>query len=163
MKISQNGFPKDMVDFKEYELENGLRVILSEDSSIPSLVINLCFHVGSKDEEPDKTGYAHLFEHLMFEGSKNIPQVIMTGYQSLPEARTMLTPTKIKQIIILYSPLTSLNSSLWMESNRMLEFAVSEESLETQKEVVIEEKKQTFDNRPYGTVSLEFAPKLFPD
>src|SRR5436853_381321 len=73
MAISKNGSANGIVHFNEFELDNGLRVILSKDSSIPSIVINLCYHVGSKDEEPDKTGFAHLFEHLMFEGSKNVP------------------------------------------------------------------------------------------
>jgi len=162
MTRTQNGSARGIVDFTEFELDNGLKVILSKDSSIPSVVINLCYHVGSKDEEPDKTGYAHLFEHLMFEGSKNIPQGDYDRLSLLAGGENNAYTNEDKTNYYIVLPSNQLEFGLWMESDRMLEFTISEESLETQKEVVLEEKKQMFDNRPYGTVSLEFAPKLFP-
>ena len=150
-----------IITFEEFELDNGLKVILSCDNSIPSLVINLCYHVGSKNEEPGKRGYAHLFEHLMFEGSKHVPpgeyDKIVTGAGGDNNAYT----TEDKTNYFLLLPANQLELGLWLESDRMLQFAVNRESLEIQKNVVIEEKKQNYDNRPYGTVSLEFAPRLF--
>ncbi|RPI17387.1 MAG: insulinase family protein [Ignavibacteriae bacterium] len=153
----------DNVNYSEYELKNGLKVILSADSSIPSVVINLCYHVGSKDEENNKKGFAHLFEHLMFEGSLNIP---CGEYDNLclnagGDNNAYTTEDKTNYYIIL--PSNQLELGLWMESDRMLQFAISQESLDTQKGVVTEEKKQTFDNRPYGSLSLEFPPRLFPN
>jgi predicted Zn-dependent peptidase len=149
------------IKFEEFELKNGLKVILSRDDSIPSVAINLCYHVGSKNEEPGKRGYAHLFEHLMFEGSKHVPpgeyDKIVTAAGGDNNAYT----TEDKTNYYLLLPAHQLELGLWLESDRMLQFAVSRESLETQKSVVIEEKKQNYDNRPYGTVGQEFAPKLF--
>lgn len=150
-----------IITFEEFELDNGLRVILSCDSSIPSVVINLCYHVGSKNEEQGKRGYAHLFEHLMFEGSKHVSpgeyDKIVTSAGGDNNAYT----TEDKTNYLLLLPANQLELGLWLESDRMLQFAVNQESLEIQKKVVIEEKKQNYDNRPYGTVSLEFAPRLF--
>ena len=149
------------VQFNEYELSNGLKVILSKDSSVPSTAINLCYHVGSKDEEPDKRGYAHLFEHLMFGGSKNI---LPGEYDRLAQSHgceNNAYTTEDKTSYYLLAPSHQLEFALWLESDRMLGFAVPEESLLKQKEVVMEERKQNFDNRPYGTVSIEMAPRLF--
>jgi zinc protease len=153
----------DKIDYSEYELENGLKVVLSTDSSIPSIVINMCYHVGSKDEDKNKKGFAHLFEHLMFEGSLNIP---CGEYDNLclnagGDNNAYTTEDKTNYYLIL--PSNQLELGLWMESDRMLQFAISQESLDTQKGVVIEEKKQNFDNRPYGSLSLEFPPRLFPN
>jgi predicted Zn-dependent peptidase len=153
---AKNGIP-----FTEYELTNGLRVVLSEDPSIPSLAINLCYHVGSKDEESDKRGYAHLFEHLMFEGSKNLAPGEYDRLAQMAGCENNAYTTEDKTNYYLLAPANQLEFGLWLESDRMLGFTVSEESLELQKGVVIEEKKQVFDNRPYGSVNLEFPPRLF--
>ncbi len=147
--------------FQDYELSNGLKVVLSKDSAIPSVAINLCYHVGSKDEDPDKRGYAHLFEHLMFEGSKNIAPGEYDRLALKAGCENNAYTTEDKTNYYLLAPSNQLEFGLWLESDRMLEFSVSEESLEIQKGVVIEEKKQNFDNRPYGTMSLEFPPRLF--
>jgi zinc protease len=149
------------VRYDKLKLDNGLRVIVSKDSSIPSVVVNLCYHVGSKDEEPGKRGFAHLFEHLMFEGSKNIEpgDYDRISLQAGCENNAYTTDDKTNYYII--APSHQLELALWLESDRMLGFAVSEESLEIQKEVVLEEKKQVFDNRPYGSVALEFPPRLY--
>ncbi len=147
--------------FAEGTLENGLKVILSQDSSIPSVAINLCYHVGSKDEQPGMRGYAHLFEHLMFEGSMNLEPGEYDSLSIEAGCENNAYTTEDKTNYYLLAPSHQLEFGLWLESDRMLGFAVTEESLEVQKGVVIEEKKQVFDNRPYGSVNLEFPPRLF--
>jgi predicted Zn-dependent peptidase len=151
----------DKVSFTDYELSNGLKIILSRDTTIPSAAINICCHVGSKDEDPDKRGYAHLFEHLMFEGSKNIlpGQYDKLALKAGCENNAYTTEDKTNYFLL--TPSNQLEFGLWLESDRMLGFSTTEHALETQKEVVIEEKKQNFDNRPYGSVNLEFPPRLF--
>ncbi len=147
--------------FSEHTLSNGLSVILSKDSTIPSVAINLCYHVGSKDEDTDKRGYAHLLEHLMFEGSVNIPE---GAYDSLALAHgceNNAYTSEDKTNYYLLVPAHELEFGLWLESDRLLGLELSEESIEAQKGVVIEEKKQMYDNRPYGSVGLEFPPRLF--
>lgn len=149
------------INITEHTLENGLKLILTEDNSIPSVAINLCYHVGSKDEDTDKRGYAHLFEHLMFEGSKNVEPGDYDRLSLQAGCENNAYTTEDKTNYYLLAPSHQLEFGLWLESDRMLEFSVSEESLEIQKGVVIEEKKQVFDNRPYGSVSLNLAPLLF--
>lgn len=149
------------INYEEFTLSNGLKVILSADSTVPSAAVNLCYHVGSKNEEPGKRGFAHLFEHLMFEGSKN---VVPGDYDRLSLQagceNNAYTTEDITNYYLL-APVHQLEFALWLESDRMLEFSVTGESLEIQKGVVIEEKKQVFDNRPYGSVSLKMAPLLY--
>ena len=161
-KIPLNGLnrAKD-ITYTERELDNGLKIILSEDKSIPSVAINLCYHAGSKDEDTDNRGYAHLFEHLMFEGSKNLGPGEYDRLSLLAGCENNAYTTEDKTNYFLLAPSNQLEFGLWLESDRMLEFSVTEESLELQKGVVIEEKKQVYDNRPYGSVGLEFPPKLF--
>jgi len=149
------------VSYSEYMLSNGLRVVLSQDKTIPSVAINLTYHAGSKDEDPDKRGYAHLFEHLMFEGSRNLPHGEYDRITVNAGCENNAYTTEDKTDYYLLAPSHQLELGLWLESDRMLGFAVTKEALETQKEVVIEEKKQIFDNRPYGSVSLILPPKLF--
>lgn len=149
------------IKMTEHTLNNGLQVVLTEDTSIPSVAINLCYHVGSKDEDPDKRGFAHLFEHLMFEGSKNVEPGDYDQLSLQAGCENNAYTTEDKTNYYLLAPSHQLEFGLWLESDRMLEFSVSEESLDIQKGVVIEEKKQVFDNRPYGSVSLNFAPLLF--
>jgi len=149
------------VNYDEFTLKNGLRVILAPDNSIPSAAINICYHVGSKNENTDQKGYAHLFEHLMFEGSKNVEPGDYDNLSLNAGCENNAYTTEDKTNYYLLIPSNQLEFGLWLESDRLLEFAVTEESLDIQKGVVIEEKKQVFDNRPYGTVSLEFAPLLF--
>lgn len=157
--------PQDItnkVNFTEHTLDNGLKLILTPDSSIPAVVLNLCYHVGSKNEDNNKRGYAHLFEHLMFEGSKNIPagDYDRLSLQAGCENNAYTTEDKTNYYII--APANQLEFALWLESDRMLEFSVTQESLDIQKGVVIEEKNQVYDNRPYGSISMNFAPLLYP-
>lgn len=149
------------VQFTEHLLSNGLRVVLTQDKTIPSAAINLCYHVGSKNEDKDKRGYAHLFEHLMFEGSKNIAPGDYDRLSLQKGCENNAYTTEDKTNYYLLVPANELEFGLWLESDRMLEFSVTEESLKIQKGVVIEEKKQVFDNRPYGSVSLKLAPLLY--
>jgi zinc protease len=161
-EISNNGnLQTAKILFNEFELDNGLKVILSKDDSIPSAAINLCYHAGSKDEDENKRGYAHLFEHLMFEGSKNIPRGLYDKLLTYAGGENNAYTTEDKTNYYILLPSNQMELGLWLESDRMLQFNINEESLENQKEVVIEEKKQVFDNRPYGTVGIEFPPRLF--
>jgi predicted Zn-dependent peptidase len=163
MDNKTNGTQQDKITFYEHELNNGLRIIIAPDNSIPSVVINICYHVGSKDEDMDKKGFAHLFEHLMFEGSKNIPSGDFDRYCLMAGGDNNAYTTEDKTNYYVTLPSNQLELGLWLESDRMLQFAITEESLKTQKGVVIEEKKQNFDNRPFGSLSLEFPPRLFPN
>lgn len=151
------------IDFSRHILANGLRVILCKNDNIPSVAVNLCYHVGSKNEDPDRRGYAHLFEHLMFEGSQNMEPGEYDSLSLMAGCENNAYTTEDKTNYYILAPSNQLEFALWLESDRMLEFSVTEESLEVQKGVVIEEKKQIFDNRPYGSVSLEFPPLLYPN
>lgn len=139
--------------YDEYRLANGLRVILHQDHGVPVVAINVLYHVGSKDEEPGRTGFAHLFEHLMFDGSRNVPRGDYDRYCTMVggDNNAFTTPDLTDYHITL--PGSHLALGLWLESDRMAGFAIEEESLETQKNVVIEEKKQTQDDVPYGDAS----------
>lgn len=149
------------IKFDYYKLPNGLRVVLSEDHTIPSVAINVCYHVGSKNEKPDKRGYAHLFEHLMFEGSKHLKAGEYDRISVFAGGENNAYTTEDKTNYYLLLPSNQLELGLWLESDRLLGCAVTGKSLEIQKGVVKEEKNQNCDNRPYGTVSIEFAPKLY--
>ncbi len=160
-KNSQTNLAKGNINITEHTLSNGLNIVLTEDNSIPSVAINLCYHVGSKNEDPDKRGFAHLFEHLMFEGSKNIAAGEYDRLSLQAGCENNAYTTEDKTNYYLLTPSHQLEFGLWLESDRMLEFSVTEKSLKIQKGVVIEEKKQVFDNRPYGSVSLKLAPLLY--
>ena len=147
--------------FDYYELPNGLKVVLSEDHTIPSVAINVCYHVGSKNEKPDKRGYAHLFEHLMFEGSKHLKAGEYDRISVFAGGENNAYTTEDKTNYYLLLPSNQLELGLWLESDRLLGCAVTKKSLEIQKGVITEEKNQNCDNRPYGTVNIEFAPKLY--
>lgn len=138
------------IDFKEFNLTNGLHVIVHEDHSTPIVAVDVRYHVGSKNEVQGKTGFAHLFEHLMFDGSKNVGRGMfdkyLTNVGAQNNAYTTADETNYHEIV----PSNQLELALWLESDRMLQFAIKEISLKTQKEVVKEEKRQTDDNRPYG-------------
>ncbi len=129
-------------------MENGLRVIIHEDKSTPMVAVNLVYDVGSKNEEPTKTGFAHLFEHLMFGGSINIPDfddpIQMAGGEN--NAFTNADVTNFYELL----PSENIETALWLESDRMLQLKFSKKSLQTQKKVVIEEFKETCLNEPYG-------------
>lgn len=145
------------VDFEKFQLPNGLRVVLSVDKSAPVVATFVHYHVGSKNERSDRTGFAHFFEHLMFEGTKNIPRhtidKIVQGAGGRLNAFTSFDETGY-QIML---PSNQLKLALWLESERMLHAQVEEIGVETQRGVVKEERKQRYDNTPYGSVLEKLA------
>ena len=140
------------IDYQTAHLDNGLKIIIHEDHSIPKVVVNIIYRVGAKDEEEDKTGFAHLFEHLMFGGSKNIPSYD-TALQRVGGDNNAFTNNDITNYY-LSLPANQLETAFWLESDRMLELDFSQKSLDVQKSVVIEEYKQRYLNQPYGEAHL---------
>jgi zinc protease len=138
------------IKFTEYDLPNGLHVILHEDHTTPSIVVGVLYHVGSKNEDPQRTGFAHFFEHLMFEGSDNIDRgeymKLVEGNGGVLNANTSFDRTYYFQQM----PSNQLELALWMEAERMSHLKVDSIGIETQRKVVKEEKKQSYENRPYG-------------
>ena len=137
-----------MVQFEKFVLENGLKVIVHQDKSTPLAVMNILYDVGARDEDPDQTGFAHLFEHLMFGGSVNIPEydepLQMAGGENNAYTTNDLTNYYIQL------PSENLETAFWLESDRMLSLAFSEKSLEVQRKVVCEEFKEHYIDKPYG-------------
>lgn len=148
-----------MVDFSRFTLSNGLRVLVHEDDTTPMAVLNILYDVGARDEEGDKTGFAHLFEHLMFGGSVNIPSYD-EPLQRVGGENNAFTSNDITNYYITL-PATNIETAFWLESDRMLSLAFSEKSLETQRNVVCEEFKQRYLNQPYGDVWLKLRPLAY--
>ncbi len=140
----------NVILYERHVLKNGLRVLLHEDESTPMVAVNILYDIGSKDENPDKTGFAHLFEHLMFGGSANIPDfddpIQMAGGEN--NAFTNNDMTNFYEVL----PVENIEVALWLESDRMLSLNFDEKVLETQQKVVVEEFKETCLNEPYGDV-----------
>jgi zinc protease len=149
------------VAFEEYDLENGLHVILHQDNSVPIVTTSVLYHVGSKDENPERTGFAHFFEHLLFEGTKNIPKgkwfSIVTGNGGSNNAYTTNDFTYYYENF----PSNNLKLGLWMESERMLHPIIDQTGVDTQNEVVKEEKRMRYDNSPYGKWNEEVKSYLY--
>jgi zinc protease len=152
-----------MIKFEKFTLDNGLRVIVHEDKSTPMVVHDVMYDVGARDEEPDRTGFAHLFEHLMFGGSIHIPSydepLQMAGGENNAYTTNDLTN------YYLQLPAENLETAFWLESDRMISLAFDENSLEVQKKVVAEEFKEHYINKPYGDVwhkMRELAYKVHP-
>lgn len=150
-----------MVDFNRFTLANGLRVLVHEDDTTPMAVLNILYDVGARDEEQGKTGFAHLFEHLMFGGSINIPSYD-EPLQRVGGENNAFTSNDITNYYITL-PATNLETAFWLESDRMLSLAFSEKSLETQRNVVCEEFKQRYLNQPYGDVWLKLRPLAYQE
>ncbi|NRF41310.1 pitrilysin family protein [Pedobacter foliorum] len=148
-----------MVDFNRFTLPNGLRVLVHEDDTTPMAVLNILYDVGARDEEQDRTGFAHLFEHLMFGGSVNIPSYD-EPLQRVGGENNAFTSNDITNYYITL-PAVNLETAFWLESDRMLSLAFSEKSLETQRNVVCEEFKQRYLNQPYGDVWLKLRPLAY--
>ncbi|HVV56645.1 MAG TPA: pitrilysin family protein [Mucilaginibacter sp.] len=148
-----------MVKFNRFTLDNGLRVIVHEDHATPMAVLNILYDVGARDEDPDRTGFAHLFEHLMFGGSVNIPQYD-EPLQRVGGENNAFTTNDITNYYITL-PAENIETAFWLESDRMLSLAFSEKSLEVQRNVVIEEFKQRYLNQPYGDVWLKLRPMVY--
>jgi zinc protease len=148
-----------MVKFNRFTLDNGLRVIVHEDHTTPMAVLNILYDVGARDESPEQTGFAHLFEHLMFGGSVNIPQYD-EPLQRVGGENNAFTSNDVTNYYITL-PATNIETAFWLESDRMLSLAFSEKSLEVQRNVVIEEFKQRYLNQPYGDVWLRLRPLVY--
>jgi len=143
------------IDFKEFDLKNGLHVILHQNNSIPTVAIYVMYHVGSKNENADRTGFAHFFEHLMFEGSDNIGRgQYFKNIQNAGGNNNASTSFDITQYFEVL-PSNQLELGLWLESERMLHLKIDSIGIETQRKVVKEERKQSYENRPYGRLALE--------
>ena len=152
-----------MIQFERFTLANGLRVIVHQDLSTPMAVMNILYDVGARDENPERTGFAHLFEHLMFGGSVNIPEYDEPLQRAGGENNAYTTNDLTNYYIQL--PAENLETAFWLESDRMLSLAFSEKSLDTQRKVVCEEFKEHYLNKPYGDVGFkirELAYKQHP-
>jgi predicted Zn-dependent peptidase len=149
------------IEFEEFTLANGMHVILHEDHSTPLVAVTILYHVGSKNEDPKRTGFAHFFEHLMFEGSKNIARgeydkIVETAGGAL-NANTNFDRTFYYEIL----PSNQLELGLWLESERLLHLNVDTIGVETQRKVVKEERKQRLENQPYGSLAEEIFKRSF--
>lgn len=148
-----------MVKFNRFTLANGLRVLVHEDDTTPMAVLNILYDVGARDENPEQTGFAHLFEHLMFGGSVNIPSYD-EPLQRVGGENNAFTSNDITNYYITL-PAKNIETAFWLESDRMLSLAFSEKSLEVQRNVVMEEFKQRYLNQPYGDVWLKLRPLVY--
>ncbi len=148
-----------MIDIKKYTLDNGLRLIVHRDETTPLAAINVLYDVGAKDEDEAKTGFAHLFEHLMFGGSKHISSYD-EPLQKVGGDNNAWTSNDLTNYYLTL-PAANLETGLWLESDRMLELDFSEESLDVQRKVVIEEYKQRYLNQPYGDIPLLLKPLAY--
>ncbi|WP_138432690.1 M16 family metallopeptidase [Winogradskyella algicola] len=149
------------VEFEEYDLDNGMHVILHQDNSAPVVTVSVMYHVGAKDENPERTGFAHFFEHLLFEGTENIPRGewfnIVTSNGGSNNANTTDDRTYYYEVF----PSNSVELGLWMESERLLHPVINQIGVDTQNEVVKEEKRLRVDNQPYGNLLAEVKKRMF--
>ena len=149
------------VEFEEYKLDNGLHVVLHQDKSAPVVVTSVMYHVGAKDENPERTGFAHFFEHLLFEGTENIERgewfKLVTSNGGHNNANTSDDRTYYYEVF----PSNNLELAIWMESERLLQPVINQIGVDTQNEVVKEEKRLRVDNSPYGNWITEVKKNLF--
>jgi predicted Zn-dependent peptidase len=149
------------IEFEEYDLDNGMHVILHEDNSTPIVAVSIMYHVGSKNENPDRTGFAHFFEHLMFEGSRNIDRGEFDEYVERNGGTLNANTSQDRTYYYEILPSNQLELGLWLESERLLHAKVDNQGIETQREVVKEEKRQRVDNQPYGSFMANMFDLLF--
>nr|WP_297306792.1 pitrilysin family protein [uncultured Flavobacterium sp.] len=149
------------VEFEEYTLDNGLHVVLHQDKSAPVVVTSVMYHVGAKDENPERTGFAHFFEHLLFEGTENIGRgewfKLVTANGGHNNANTSDDRTYYYEVF----PSNNLELAIWMESDRLLQPVINQIGVTTQNEVVKEEKRLRVDNQPYGNMFTEVKRHMF--
>lgn len=149
------------VAYTEYKLKNGLGVVLHQDKSAPVVAVSVMYHVGSKDEQTNRTGFAHFFEHLLFEGSKNIKRGEFFKIVSANGGQNNANTTQDRTFYYEVFPSNQLETGLWLESERMLHPIINEIGVKTQNEVVKEEKRLRVDNQPYGHFLAEVMKRLF--
>ncbi|MEP3390366.1 MAG: pitrilysin family protein, partial [Reichenbachiella sp.] len=145
--------------YEKFVLDNGLQVVVHEDHSTKVAVLNVLYNVGSRDEDENKTGFAHLFEHLMFGGSVNIPSYDEPLQKVGGENNAFTTPDYTNYYISI--PSNNIETAFWLESDRMLSLAFDPQSLEVQRKVVIEEFKQRYLDQPYGDAWLNMKPMAY--
>jgi predicted Zn-dependent peptidase len=152
-----------MIDYYKHQLKNGLRIIVHPDKSTPMVAVNVLYDVGARDEHPDRTGFAHLFEHLMFGGTKKIPSYD-APVQHVGGENNAWTSNDFTNYYVAV-PAANIETAFWLEADRMTELDFSEKSLDVQRKVVIEEFKQRYLNQPYGDIPLlirDLAYKIHP-
>jgi zinc protease len=152
------------VPFRQFRLANGLNVILHRDTTVPVVAVNVWYHVGSANEKPGRTGFAHLFEHLMFEGSKHVPEGQFDLLLEAAGANNNGSTTNDRTNYVIDVPSNALELALFLESDRMgyLLDAMPPEQVNSQRDVVKNERRQSYENRPYGMASLELDRMLWP-
>lgn len=149
------------IEFREFTLDNGLHVIMHKDNSTPIVAVSVLYHAGSKNEKPDRTGFAHFFEHLLFEGTENIGRgEYMNKIQAIGGTLNAFTSNDITYYYEIV-PSNQFETALYMESERMLHPKIDQIGVDTQREVIKEEKRQSYDNRPYGTILPETMKRAF--
>lgn len=152
---------KRAIAYTEFDLPNGLHVILHEDHATPIVAVSVMYHVGSKNEESNRRGFAHFFEHLLFEGSANIQRgefsKLVENAGGVLNANTSGDRTYYYEVL----PSNQLELGLWLESERMLQAKVDQVGVDTQREVVKEERRQRYENQPYGTLTMEVLKRAF--
>jgi len=148
-----------MIAFEEFVLDNGLQVIVHEDPTVQIAVMNILYDVGSRDENPQRTGFAHLFEHLMFGGSRNVPSYD-EPLQRVGGENNAFTNTDITNYYLTL-PASNIETGFWLESDRMMSLSFDPKVLEVQRKVVVEEFKQRYLNQPYGDVWLKLRPLAY--
>jgi zinc protease len=156
--------PRLEVPYRQFQLANGLNVILHQDRTVPVVAVNVWYHVGSANEKPGRTGFAHLFEHLMFEGSKNVPEGQFDILLEAAGANNNGSTTNDRTNYVIDVPSNALELALFLESDRMayLLDAMPPEQVNSQRDVVKNERRQTYENTPYGMASLEIDRMLWP-
>ena len=148
-----------MIRYEHFTLDNGLKIYVHEDFSTPMAAVNILYNVGSRDEDEERTGFAHLFEHLMFGGSKNIPNYDIPVQTVGGENNAFTSPDITNYYITL--PADNVETAFWLESDRMLSLSFDPNVLEVQRKVVIEEFKQRYLNQPYGDMWLKLRPLAY--
>ncbi|MCC6399435.1 MAG: insulinase family protein, partial [Flavobacteriales bacterium] len=152
---------KGAITFTEFDLDNGLHVIVHEDHGTPIVAVSVMYHVGSKDERPDRRGFAHFFEHLLFEGSATLGRGEFSKH--VEKAGGVLNANTNGDRTYSYEVLPSnqLELGLWLESERMLHARVDQKGIDTQREVVTEERRQRYENQPYGSILIEVLKRAY--
>ncbi len=154
---------QNQIKFEEYDLDNGLHVILHQDKSTPIVAVTVLYHVGSKNEDTNRTGFAHFFEHLLFEGTENIERGEFDKYVIGAGGTLNANTTQDRTFYYEVLPSNELALGLWLESERMLHANILQEGVDTQREVVKEEKRQRVDNQPYATFATEMFKRQFSE
>jgi len=149
------------VAYTEYDLKNGLHVILHQDKTAPVVAVSVMYHVGSKDEQQNRTGFAHFFEHLLFEGSDNIKKGEFMKIVSSNGGQNNANTSQDRTFYYEVFPSNQLATGIWLESERMMHPVINEIGVKTQNEVVKEEKRLRVDNQPYGNFLSEIMKRLF--